>query len=127
MKYSIHCQSCGHNFSSNHVGSCINCCSKQVQGIRDPAEVRKENDLKMIRGELPWPCAEILGLKKNINQKKKDGDLKLNLGILVKGEGPKVIFANVFEAIQDPSNITTANSKTYPSYEAIIKDGWRVD
>lgn len=127
MKYSVHCRTCGARFSTEIVCVCRHCQSDQLQAIRDPNEVRRERDLKTMKGLLPWPCQEILPLMKTVKQPRKADAASSTPGILIRGRGPTVIFSSMFDLIQAPGKADTANSKTYPSYEAIIEDGWRVD
>jgi hypothetical protein len=125
LKYSIHCQECGYDYSSPKVTHCIKCGSGQLQAKSDPTEVRKQRDLRMIRSELPWPGGEILPVSKALDPKK--GLHIPEMGVMVKGRGSTVIFTNMWDLIEDPSKADSANAKSYPTYEAIIEDGWRVD
>lgn len=74
---------------------------------------------------MSWPCGDFLPVKKAPDPRKRYGIT--TTGIILRGKGPMVILANLYDVIQDSSKISTAQSKTYPSFEALIEDGWRVD
>ena len=97
----------------------------QLESKTDPVEARKQKDLRMFRGEIPWPGGEILPVKKSPDQKK--GMHIPTIGVMVKGRGSTVIFANMWDIIEDPSKVESANRKAYPTYAAIVEDGWMVD
>ena len=131
MKYSVYCPACESRYSISGLhrptSACTKCGHDGVQSrlVEDEATLRKRRDLRMVKGEIPWPGGELLPVKFSQDPKKA---LEMpRLGLLVKGKGPVVIFSNLYDVIQDPSLVSTANSKTYLSFEALLEDGWKVD
>lgn len=79
----------------------------------------------MLKNKSLWPCVEILPMQKFSSN--KENETVPVLGIVVAGKGATVIFAEVFDVVQNPAMINDSNSQTYASFEAMIDDGWRID
>jgi hypothetical protein len=73
----------------------------------------------MMREPLSWPMM-VLPIKKRVRTGWPD------FGVL-RGDGPTVYLANMYELGSKYKNWADIETKTYDSFEAIVEDGWVVD
>jgi hypothetical protein len=80
---------------------------------------RAERDLRMMRSPAKWPCWPRLPLKRFVA-----GATTLpDTGFMVAQQGIRTrVYHGIIFAPARPGDF-----KDYPSYEAIVADGWRVD
>ncbi len=77
------------------------------------------DDLLMINSPDYWPCYPVLPVKNYASS--KPGDFPMT-GIIVAGHTSVVLIGTL-----GLTDWTTAESKTYPSVEALLAAGWIVD
>ncbi len=82
---------------------------------RDPSEVKE--DLDLIHHPDKWSNWPFLPLKRTVANPAEP-----RIGLLAQGLGPTVIFGNIFMPVK-----AETPRKTYPSFQAILDDGWEVD
>ncbi len=78
------------------------------------------DDAAMMRNQSSWPAWPVLPVKKY----NKPGEMP-DVGTMFAGQ-TKVFKCNMFD-LSGTEDLTKLDSFDYPSVEAIIADGWRVD
>lgn len=87
------------------------------------SEQEKKDDIRFMNRPHNWPMWPCCPLKRHI------GNGQIECGFLAEGKGPNIFMKNMFTLESGPLSpqLEGVEKKEYPSFEALVADGWECD
>lgn len=100
----------------------------QEQRRLEQAQLDRERDLAMMQSPNDWPNWPVLPIKKWDKEKHQmDCACIIDEGPLRQSVGIKVYLVSMYQLCEKSKPLMEHKSKEYPSLDALVADGWKVD